>query len=286
MIDVVTLNYNDAETTIDFVNQVSQFAAVRKIVVVDNCSTDNSVFRLNQVKSEKVAVIVSEKNGGYGAGNNLGIRYLVDNYKSERILLSNPDVITDNETLVALEFFLKNNADYAVAAPVMKNPVGDFQYNTAMKIPSVFEFLMTMELVCSKFFHPMNYSRTFLESKRVQNVGAVSGSMFMMNAENMLKHGMFDENIFLYCEELTLGMKLKSAGLKTALLTDVGFIHNHSVSISKSFKTVASRNKLMNKSRIYVLQKYYKANALIRLFACFLSKVAMLEIGCANLLRK
>ncbi len=39
-----------------------------------------------------------------------------------------------------------------------------------------------------------------------KDVDGVSGSMFMMNAKEMLKHGMYDENIFLYCEEISLAI--------------------------------------------------------------------------------
>lgn len=55
---------------------------VRHILVVDNFSTDNSVQLLSDIISEKVEVIVSNKNGGYGAGNNYGIKYLIDKCKT------------------------------------------------------------------------------------------------------------------------------------------------------------------------------------------------------------
>lgn len=81
-------------------------------MVVDNFSTDNSVQLLSDIISEKVEVIVSNKNGGYGAGNNYGIKYLIDKYNSDYILLSNPDVIVEDETINKLEEFLRNNQDY------------------------------------------------------------------------------------------------------------------------------------------------------------------------------
>ena len=74
--------------------------------------------------------------------------------------------------------------------------------------------------------------------------------MFMMNAKEMLKHGMYDENIFLYCEEISLAIKLKKAGKKTALLPRQYFIHNHSVSISKSYGTEIKRHILLSECHI------------------------------------
>ena len=82
MIDVLVLNYNDAMTTLNYVNKIKTYKNVRHILVVDNFSTDNSVQLLSDIISEKVEVIVSNKNGGYGAGNNYGIKYLIDKYRT------------------------------------------------------------------------------------------------------------------------------------------------------------------------------------------------------------
>ena len=70
----VILNYNDAQTVIEQVKRIYQYSSLDYIVVVDNCSTDNSWEELQALKekSEKISLIQTEKNGGYGAGNNAG----------------------------------------------------------------------------------------------------------------------------------------------------------------------------------------------------------------------
>ena len=70
MIDILVLNYNDAETTSIFVKSVKSFSSVRMVLVVDNHSTDNSLNKLKLLQEDKVVVIQTEKNGGYGSGNN------------------------------------------------------------------------------------------------------------------------------------------------------------------------------------------------------------------------
>lgn len=277
MIDVLTLNFNDALTTREFVNSVANYSCVDRILVVDNCSTDDSLSVLKSIESDKVVVIKSEKNGGYGAGNNLGIRYLCENFGSKYILLANPDVIVDEVALQNMYHFLKSHEDYAIAAPVMTDLKGIVQYNTAFKIPNIWQFMMSFEMFLSKTFKPFYYKNVDSLPKPFVDVGAVSGSMFMMNAKKMMKYGMFDENVFLYCEEHILATKFEKAGLKTALLTNFSFIHNHSVSISKSYKSNVSRDRLLNVSRIYVLKHYYKANFFVISFAKILSKVNLIE---------
>ena len=49
MIDVLVLNYNDAMTTLNYVNKIKTYKNVRHILVVDNFSTDNSVQLLSDI---------------------------------------------------------------------------------------------------------------------------------------------------------------------------------------------------------------------------------------------
>mgnify|MGYP003312790820 CR=1 FL=1 len=285
MIDILVLNFNDADTTIQFVESVYDFKCVNKILVVDNCSTDNSYEKICSCTDDKVVVIRSEKNGGYGAGNNFGIRYLKEKYNSEFILLCNPDVVIDEQTCVELEIFLRNNRDYAIAAPFMLDSSRKKTFNTAFRIPRVTEYVFSLEMVFSKFLKPFYYRKNELENAKYKDVGAVSGSLFMMNVSHMLLHGMYDERIFLYCEEIVLGLKLKNAGLKTALLPKLSFIHNHSVSISKSFKSQLSRHRLFMSSKLFVIKEYFNANTFVYVVAYILSKLSLLEVRIISLIR-
>lgn len=77
----VILNYNDAETTEKLVMQIADYDVLHQIIVVDNASTDDSLERLRKLESDanasqsgKVRVISADHNGGYGSGNNLGVR--------------------------------------------------------------------------------------------------------------------------------------------------------------------------------------------------------------------
>ena len=74
---IIIVNYNDEDDTIKFVNKISKYNVINRIVVVDNMSTTIGAFeKLKNLESEKTRVIKSEKNGGYDYGNNFGIRYL------------------------------------------------------------------------------------------------------------------------------------------------------------------------------------------------------------------
>ena len=286
MVDILVLNYNDFKTTISFVNSVKNYSNVGSVLIVDNKSTDDSFEKLKEITSEKVFLIQSERNGGYGAGNNLGIRYLSENFHSEFILLSNPDVIVSNDVLVQLENFLRTHSDYAIVSSFMCNSQGIRQRNTAFRIPSKREYILSSDLLFKKIVRPFDYNMVEYKCDHVKEVGSVSGSMFLMRADDMLKYGMFDESIFLYCEEVVLGKKISKSGKKIGLLTDLNYIHNHSVSISRTFNSIVSKHRLYLQSKMYVIKEYFDANFFDRLIANLLSKTSMMEIRIVALFRK
>ncbi|HIT70841.1 MAG TPA: glycosyltransferase, partial [Candidatus Scatovivens faecipullorum] len=118
---VIIVNYNDAEDTKKYVNTISKYEIINRIVVVDNLSTTVGTFdKLKKLENEKVKVISSDKNGGYDYGNNFGVRYLQSiNEKYDYIIISNPDIeITETAIKHCLEV-IDNDKKIGVIAPRM-----------------------------------------------------------------------------------------------------------------------------------------------------------------------
>lgn len=286
MIDVLTLNYNDSKTVLDFVNRIKNYSNIGHIVIVDNCSTDDSLERLRALRNEKIVIISNDTNGGYGSGNNLGIRYVSGHFHTKYILQCNPDVIIEENTISAMENFLHGNSQYGVVAPFMLNLKLEKQYNTAFYIPTVFRYILSLGLVYTKYGKSFYYDDITECTAEVKTVEGVSGSLFMMNTELMLKYGMYDENIFLYCEEMVQGIKFKNNNIKMALLPDQSFIHNHSVSISKTYTSTVQRQKLLVESKLYVIKEYFGANIILRLFAGLIGKISIFEVFVRKMMKK
>ena len=124
MITLLVLNYNDYENVVSFISAVYNFELFQYIVVVDNCSTDNSFeaiqFYINQKRiNQKVHLIKTNKNGGYGFGNNIGLKYAINILKSQYIVVSNPDVEFEEEIILKLKKNLEENREFGVAAAAM-----------------------------------------------------------------------------------------------------------------------------------------------------------------------
>ncbi|MGZ1160603.1 glycosyltransferase, partial [Lactobacillus delbrueckii subsp. bulgaricus] len=70
-ISIIVLNYNSTEDTIFCVNKINSFDGDYHIIVVDNCSTDNSfdIIKRHFKEDHNVDVIKTDSNGGYSSGN-------------------------------------------------------------------------------------------------------------------------------------------------------------------------------------------------------------------------
>ena len=87
-VGMVILNYNDYETTKNYLNEIKNYKNLNKIVVVDNNSTDNSYEKLKEFNNSKIDIIKTDSNKGYAYGNNFGIRHINSDSDLDYIIIS------------------------------------------------------------------------------------------------------------------------------------------------------------------------------------------------------
>lgn len=256
-ISCVILNYNDADTTINLIDEIKDYSNLNHIIIVDNLSTDNSFGKLKEKESTKVTVIHSDKNGGYGYGNNIGIKKAHNDFHSDYIIIANPDVHFTEKNIQTMAEELEYNKETCIVAPRALKPNGENQTLIAWKIQSLWDYALSASMIYIKFFSKKYYNLNQFKDKNRVEVDVVPGSLLMVNAEHMISHGMYDEGIFLYGEEETLALKFRKEQLKTVLLLNETYIHEHSVSISKSFPKAIKQKRMNLDSRLYLLKNYY-----------------------------
>lgn len=110
----VILNYNSANDSIRLANILVNFKSIKKVIIVDNASTDNSRIQLNQVVNSKIKIILNNRNSGYNAGNNIGLKELVEKDNLEICFIINPDVSLSEETIIEVIENFEKHEDYAV----------------------------------------------------------------------------------------------------------------------------------------------------------------------------
>lgn len=262
ILSCVILNYNDAPTTISLVESIKDYALMDYIVIVDNCSTDDSWEQLQSYKKDKIHLIQSPRNGGYGAGNNFGIRYSSDILKADYSIIANPDVQFDEDCVRKFLRTLQEDSSVAVVSARQSNSP-----DCAWKNCSILQYVLATSLLFEIWLKIRCYSTNYFRGKIAVPVFAVPGSLLMVDLKKMLQYGMYDEDFFLYYEEPILAQKFANAGLKTVLRLDCSYIHDHHVSISKTYHRWSQQHTILLKSAELFLRKYKKANWLQMTFA-------------------
>lgn len=285
-INCVVVNYNDADTTEGFVKRIRNYQFLEQIVVVDNGSSDDSWQRLKLLKDDKVALIHSERNGGYGYGNNLGVKYAMEVNEATHVVIVNPDVEFSEQTVVRMANMFKNHPDVGIVSAVME----DMQYGGmgyGWKLHGFFGELLAMGPISRRVFGRfLNYSPKYFKGKKAVYVDVVHGSMLMVDAAAFAECGGYDDEMFLYQEEAVLACRMKTSGYRTVLLLTDHYIHHHGTSVGKSLTGQLKRQKLRHESVIYYLRNYLYINKAEELFAGLWFQIIILEIRVSEMAGK
>lgn len=270
-VSLIVLNYNCYEYTKNLIKTISEYDNIDSIVIVDNCSTDNSFVRLQELKSNTIHIIKSDKNGGYGYGNNFGIIYARDNFSPDIVVIANPDISFSKDSLSAMISTFISHQNIAAVAPMMKSLDSTAPRPTAWKVPTMKSELMSSSILLFKLFWQKGllhfYPSSYYKSKdNLCFVDCIMGSFVAFDIKKLLSVGLYDTDFFLYCEESVLGYKFKQKGYRSIVLSNYSYIHYEEGSTAKIQPNFAKRKKVDFSSKLLYLNKYIRISKLSSLF--------------------
>ena len=218
-----------------------------EVFVVDNNSDDNTV---EMIKKEfpQVKLIANTQNLGFAKANNQAIKQATGEY----ILLLNPDMRVQTDTLENMVDWMDKNKDAGIAGCKLTNEKGEIlpharafptiwdQLAIVLKLPHIFPKILNKYLI-----HNFDYEK---EAK----VDSIRGSFFMIRREVINKIGLLDERYFIWFEEVDYCKQAHKAGFKV-MYTHVSTCVDY---IGQSFKQV---NR--GKTQVYFsdsMLKYFK----------------------------
>lgn len=238
----IVLNYKTADMTIKSVEEarIAMDGIKGGIIVVDNDSQDGSFEKIaTHVRTQgwdegdRVRVIQSGHNGGFGAGNNVGIRAgLPDGSAPDYVYILNSDAFPAPNAIRMLLDHLENAPETGFAGSFIHGPDGDahqssFRFHT---IASEFEGSVRFGPV-SKLLR--NYRVPMDVPTRTAPVDWVAGASLMMRQNLLDEIGLFDEIFFLYFEEVDLCLRAARAGYNIDFVPESRVTHIGSVSTGK-----------------------------------------------------
>lgn len=208
-----------------------------EIILVDNDSQDGSFEQMcthvtsqGWDKDSRVRVLQSGHNGGYGAGNNVGIRAKLSNgHAPDYIYVLNSDAFPEQDAIRILRDHLDTNPKTGFAGSYIHGEDED-PHLTSFRFPSIaseFETAIRFGPVSRILAHRIvpipipGHSRS---------VDWLAGASLMMRQSLLDEIGLFDETFFLYFEETDLCRRAAKAGYQTYYLRDSRVMHIGSVS--------------------------------------------------------
>ena len=182
-----------------------------EVIVVDNASTDDSATAVCQAFPQ-VRLIRNEQNIGFSQANNQAIRLAEGRY----YLLLNTDAFVNEGALQTLVKFMDEYPDNGAAGCRLYYEDGSLQ-RSATSFPTLATELW-QALWLDRLFprHPVfgKYWMTYWDFNDVREVDSVIGACMILRREAIDEVGLFDENYFMYSEEVDLCYRLKQAGWK------------------------------------------------------------------------
>ena len=273
-ISCVVLNYNDHLQTKQAICELEKIRIIDYIIIIDNRSTDDSYKLLKDFENNIIKVFCTERNGGYGYGNNFGVKISKNDFNCDFAIICNPDVIIPEETIVnIMDTFLDDNK-LAICSGVQINGFTNTMIkNVSWKVPTYGDYLKSSLLLANKIMPSYEGVGDSFKSY----VGCVPGAFLIIDIEKFLRCGGYDEDIFLFCEESVLGFRVREAGYKTALLNNSFYYHFHSTSINKSIPNELKKHKMVLGSRLFYIKKYLKASRIKIALAKVIFKISAFE---------
>ncbi len=239
----VLLNWRTAEMTLRAADAAERAmeGIAGSIVVVDNDSGDGSFERMSEALKDRprFRVVQSGRNGGFGAGNNVGIRLgLPDGRRPDYVYILNSDAFPAPDAVRLLLDYLEQRPAVGLAGSYIHGPDGE-PHVTCFRFPSV-----ASEFEGAARTGPISR----LLAKWIVAIGVpeasgpvdwLAGASLMIREEVVQKVGVFDETFFLYFEETDLCRRAAEAGWPTHFVRESRVEHIGSVSTGmKTWKRV------------------------------------------------
>jgi N-acetylglucosaminyl-diphospho-decaprenol L-rhamnosyltransferase len=194
-----------------------------EIIVVDNASSDADIEYL-QPKFSKVKFIRNDVNFGFAKANNEALSIANGKF----ILYLNPDTILAENTIVDCITFLEQHTEAGAVGIKMIDGSGNFLPESKRAFPSVtasFGKLSGMASVFPKSGFFNRYALGNLDENDVHEADVLLGAFFMSRKNILLELKGFDEDFFMYGEDIDLSYRIQKSGYKNYYLGNNTIIH-------------------------------------------------------------
>jgi GT2 family glycosyltransferase len=221
ILSIIIVSYNTCQLTLNCIRSIFQDKGLKEtpfeIIVVDNNSSDNSISQLKKL-DDKIILIQNKSNTGFGKANNQGLKIAEGNY----ILFLNSDTLILHSAISqSLDWLCSHpEASTCTAQLLNKNKTTQASGGFFPNLGNVFTWCFSLDdlPLINKLIKPIHpHTPSFYTHDKFylkdHPQDWVTGA-FMLTRKSLLdKIGGFDENYFMYGEEVELSYRIKKSTL-------------------------------------------------------------------------
>lgn len=286
-LSIIVINYNTKKMTLECIESVRKFTKniEYEIILIENSTDQNEVLNLN---SKDIKSIRNEINVGFGKANNQGVEVAQGKY----VLFLNSDTLLVENSLFEMVKWMKDHPK--AGAITCKLLYKNRKVQTAGgNFPTLFKVFMWATFLddipgISRIFGSYHLSADVPISKDMYKYEHqqdwISGAVFLSTTEILKKVGGFDDDIFMYGEDVELSYRIKKAGHQIWYVPATKIIHFGSASSSGESvnflgTTFGKRNAILNEFKglkAFYIKHYPKFY--LSILKLILMKAAILRI--------
>ncbi|MBU2939496.1 glycosyltransferase family 2 protein [Lacinutrix sp. C3R15] len=246
-LSIIILNYN-VRYFLDLCLQSVQAAISdldAEIIVVDNHSTDDSCAMVKQ-NYPNVKLIENKENSGFSKGNNIGVAQA----KGEYICILNPDIVVAEDTFSKILKFAEQQDHIGAIACRLIDGSGNYLPESKRNVPVVkvaFEKMVGIS---------KNYYSNHLKEDAVGEIDILVGAFMLMKRSVYNQVKGFDQDYFMYGEDVDLSYKILKAGYQNFYFGETTIIHYKGESTLKDAEYV---KRFYGAMQIFYM-KHFKSN--------------------------
>jgi GT2 family glycosyltransferase len=228
-----------------------------EIIVIDNNSSDDSCSMMKK-RFPKVKLIENTENAGFPKGNNIGVAKSQGKY----ICILNPDTVVAEDTFIKVLAFAERQKDLGIVGCKLIDGTGNFLPECKRGIPTPF-------VAFTKIFGLYKISNVFgkyyaqhLTQNQTGKVDILVGAFMILKRELYLEVGGFDENCFMYSDDIDLSYMVSKKGKTNYYFHETSVIHYKGESTIKDGTYMKRFQEAMN----FFYKKHFKVSLFFSLF--------------------
>lgn len=254
-LSVIIVNYNVKYFLEVCLHSVSRAikGITAEIIVVDNNSKDDSC---NMVKERfpHVVLIENKDNQGFSKANNQAVAIA----KGEYLLFLNPDTVMPENFFTKTLAYMDAHPDAGALGPRLIDGKGQFAPDSKKSFPTLPVALFKtigINKIFSKSPYFNKYYAVHIGEHETAPVEVLSGCCMLVRSKVIQEvGGAFDEDYFMYCEDVDLSYRIQKAGYKNIYFPEADLIHYKGESTRKA---TLSYVRIFNEALIIFVKKHY-----------------------------